>query len=161
MSEKKQSVIVAPHPDDEIIGLFDILNDSENMITIIYGAEATAARREEVKQLREIFQNVNNQIFHNSFPSAYALPETTLYFPDPINELHPSHRGWGSIGEQYARAGFDVVFYTTNMNVPYIYEVKDPQKKEAMLNRVYSSQKQLWETEKKYILFEGHCKWVF
>jgi hypothetical protein len=65
------------------------------------------------------------------------------------------------MAEQIARAGFDVVFYSTIMNVPYIHEVKDPQLKETLINRVYPSQKDLWKYEKKFILFEGRCKWIF
>lgn len=161
MTEKKHSLIIAPHPDDELIGCFEILNDPNQSITIIYGADATAARRKEALKLREVFPNVGNQVFHASVPSTYITTEITLYFPDPSTENHPAHRGWGSLGEALARDGLDVVFYSTIMNTPYIHECKDSMKKEAMLDRVYESQKQMWAYEKKYILFEGRCKWMF
>lgn len=157
----KNCIIVAPHVDDECVGCFEILNNPANKITIIYGADATAERRKEAFKLREVFPNVGNQVFHASVPSAYISDDCTLYFPDPISESHPSHRGWGFIGEQLVRSGVDVIFYTTLMNVPYIHEVEDPMKKEAILNRIYPSQKTLWKTEKKYILFEGRLKWIF
>lgn len=161
MTEKKHSVIIAPHPDDELIGCFEILDDPNQSITIIYGADATAARRKEALKLKEVFPTVGNQVFHASVPSTYITTEVTLYFPDPSTENHPAHRGWGSIGESLARDGLDVVFYSTIMNTPYIHECKDPMKKEAMMDRIYASQKQMWAYEKKYILFEGRCKWMF
>jgi len=161
MTEKKHAVIIAPHPDDELIGCFEILNDPNQSITIIYGANATAERRKEALKIKEVFPNIRNQVFHASIPPTYITTDITLYFPDPVNEVHPVHRGWGFIGEALARDGLDVIFYSTIMNVPYIHEVKDPMKKETMLNRVYESQKDLWKYEKKYILFEGRYKWIF
>jgi ribosomal protein S24E len=57
----------------------------------------------------------------------------------------------------------NVIFYTINKLTPYIQELNSTQitGKEELLNKVYSSQKSLWEYEKKYILFEGYCKWIF
>jgi hypothetical protein len=65
------------------------------------------------------------------------------------------------LGESIARSKKDVVFYSTNMQAPYIHEVTEPDDKENILNILYPSQKSLWEYEKKYILFEGYCKWIF
>ncbi|MFW9877020.1 MAG: hypothetical protein ACFFG0_28345 [Candidatus Thorarchaeota archaeon] len=161
MSDEKNSIIIAPHPDDEIIGCFEILNKQNQSITIIYGADTYGKRREETVKVREVFPSVKHQVFHNSVPTSYLANDATFYFPDPVNEIHPSHRGWGSIGEGLARSGYDVVFYTTIMNVPYIHEVNDPIKKETLLSRCYTSQKTLWDYEKKYVLFEGRCKWIF
>ena len=45
MTEKKQSVIIAPHPDDELIGCFEILDDPNQKITIIYGADMPVSVR--------------------------------------------------------------------------------------------------------------------
>lgn len=158
-----ETIIIAPHPDDEIIGCFEILCDMKKSITIIYSAEINSDRRNEALTLRKFKNNVKAQMFHNSIPPPLlSLPKehVTFYFPDPINEIHPAHRGWGFIGESLAREGRDVVFYTTLMNVPYIHEVNEPLKEE-LLNSVYPSQKSLWEYEKKFILFEGRCKWMF
>lgn len=154
-----KSVIIAPHPDDEIIGCYEVLKKPISTI-IIYSGNTDAKRRKEVGKLLE-FIDVKAQMFQMTVPTYLLDQNTTFYFPDPIYETHPSHREFGMIGEQMARQGLDVIFYTTNMTAPYIHETKEPDKKEELLNKVYPSQKSLWEYEKKYILFEGYCKWIF
>jgi len=67
---------------------------------------------------------------------------------------------WGMIGESMLRSGINIIFYNTNMNAPYIHELKDSKEKEELLNKVYPSQKSLWEYEKKYVLYEGRNKWI-
>jgi len=153
-------IIIAPHPDDELIGCFDIIRKKEPCM-IIYGGETESKRREETKEVKEFFDNVVGQLFLMNVPAHLLTKENTFYFPDPIYETHPLHRYYGMLGESIARSGKDVIFYSTNMNSPYIHEVKEPDEKERYLNIIYPSQKSLWEYEKKYILFEGYCKWIF
>jgi hypothetical protein len=64
------------------------------------------------------------------------------------------------IGEDYLRKGMNVVFYSVNMQAPYISEVKDFKNKKKLLDVVYFSQKSLWKNNHKYFLFEGRCKWI-
>lgn len=159
--EPKYHFIVSPHPDDEIIGCYEIINNPDNIISIMYTADVENARREEAKKLREHKENVHVQMFQQSIPPTMLSGNNIkFYFPDPANEIHPEHRAWGMYGEGLARAGHDVIFYTTIMNVPYIHEVNNLSK-EVLLNDVYPSQKSLWEYEKKFVLFEGRCKWLF
>ncbi len=156
--EKKIAVIVAPHPDDEILGCYKVLK--ENSCVIIYTEDISIERKEEVQNIKEDFK-IKAQLFLRSIPSHMLTDEYTFYMPDPIYETHPAHRAQGQIGESMARNGLDVIFYSTNMQAPYVHEVKDSDKKEEILNKCYPSQKSLWEYEKKYILFEGYSKWLF
>jgi hypothetical protein len=157
------NVIVAPHPDDEIIGCYKILMESKKCM-IIYDGETLPDRREEVTKLKDSFSTYGfGQLFLKSIPSNLMTPENIFYFPDPIYETHPLHRQWGNLGESLARTKMNVIFYTINKLTPYISELNSLQikEKEELLNKVYPSQKSLWEYEKKYILFEGYCKWIF
>jgi hypothetical protein len=154
-----ESIIVAPHPDDEIIGCYEILKKEKCII--IYSGETELKRREEAMKLKEYCESVSIQLFLNNIPPSMLKKENTFYFPNPETEIHPLHRQYGNMGEMLARSGENVTFYTTTMNVPWIHEVKDWEEKEKLLNNVYPSQKSLWEWEKKYILFEGKIKWIF
>ena len=155
-------IIVAPHPDDEIIGCYEVLADITNTsIIIIYSGETEAQRRNETVQLRKFCPNVKVQLFQNSIPPSFLNKQNIFYFSDPIHEIHPLHRHWGSIGEGLARSKENVIFYSTIMNVPWIHEVRDKDLKEKLLNDVYPSEKSLWEYEKKFILFEARYKWIF
>jgi len=151
-------VIIAPHCDDECIGTWEILSSKKPII--IYDGDTPSNRREAAIKLKE-HTEVKVQLFQKSIPLSLINNETIFYFPDPIYETHPLHRSWGFMGEQLARNGFDVIFYNTIMNAPYIHECKNSDGKLALLNTVYPDQKSLWEYDHKYFLFEGYSKWLF
>jgi hypothetical protein len=153
-------VIVAPHPDDEIIGCYEVLKKEENII-IIYSADTEPRRREEAMKLKEEISGVTVQLFLNSIPMSMVNHDHKFYFPDPSYEIHPKHREQGMTGELWARSCFDVTFYSTMMNAPYIHEVHMPNLKEELLNKIYPSQSDLWKYDHKYFLFEGYSKWLF
>jgi len=152
-------VIVSPHTDDEIIGVSSVLLNPKMNPIIIYTEDVEQERRLEAIKIKE-FVEVKAQLFLKSIPTNLLDPKNTFYFPDPVYELHPAHRLQGAIGEQLVRSGLDVIFYSTNMQAPYCHEVDNPDAKEDLLNKVYPSQKDLWKYEKKYILFEGKCRWI-
>jgi hypothetical protein len=160
MSEVKNIVIVAPHPDDELISSFLVLSDQKNSISIIYSPDIDNIRREEALKLKLKFTNVKSQHFCQSIPPIFLNPKTTFYFPDPIFEHHYLHRQCGAIGESLLRNGLDVIFYSINMQAPYCFEVKNWLKKKEALDEVYSSQSDLWKNDAKYYLFEGRSKWL-
>jgi hypothetical protein len=160
MISKRKHIIIAPHADDEIIGCYDILRSTEDVI-VIYNEDMTKKRKNETKRLTEFFSNVKAQLFLHQIPQHLINEDTIIHCPDPIYELHPLHRLQGNIGEQLLRyTGANVMFYSTNMNAPYIYEIDNPNEKEKILNNIYYSQKQLWKYDHKYFLFEGHCQWI-
>jgi len=156
-NKKSQTIIIAPHPDDEIIGCYENLQEAN---LIIYDGDTPANRRNEILNLRNHFKQIN-QLFLKSIPPNLLNTENKFLFPDPIYEIHPLHRSWGFVGEQYARMGLNIIFYNTTMTAPYIHEVKNINEKKGLLNEVYLSQRSLWRYEKKYILFEGYCQWLF
>ena len=154
------TIIVAPHADDEVIGNYSILSDSKIKPIIIYTEDMNNKRKEETLNLKRVC-DIKAQIYLRQVPGVLLKKENTFYFPDPINETHPAHRAQGHNGELLARDGYDVIFYSTEMNVPWKHEVKDVLGKETMMDTVYPSQSVLWLYEKKFILFEAYYKWIF
>ena len=152
-------IVMSPHCDDEIIGCWEILSDPNMSPIIIYTENMEQKRREEALKLKE-FVNVKYQLFYKSIPPNLLDPKNIFYFPDPVYETHPTHRLQGNVGEQLVRSGFDVVFYSINMQAPYCHEVGNPSAKEDLLNKVYPSQKDLWKYDARYYLFEGRCRWI-
>ena len=152
-------IIIAPHPDDECIGLWEILTDPEIKPIIIYTADVGEPRKEEALKLKE-YCDIKVQLYQHSIPTHFLTPDNVFYMPDPIYETNPEHRLQGSIGEQMVRGGLNVIFYSINMNVPYSHEVFNFEEKKKMLNEVYPSQKDLWEYEAKYYLFEARYQWL-
>ena len=161
MVEVKNTVIVAPHIDDELIGCFDIITTTVDHIFIVYGETPDVIRKEEAIAFKDNFLNVRAQYFSSeSIPPIFLNPKTTFYFPDPYFEIHPKHRMWGAIGESLLRNGLEVIFYSVRMNTPYIYEVEHWLKKKELLDKIYPSQADLWKSDAKYYLFEGRTKWM-
>ena len=157
---KKEIIIIAPHPDDEVIGCFEILTDPNINPVILYSGDTPANRRDELLKLKSLI-TIKAQVFQNSIPPTLLNRNNTFYMPDPYFETHPKHREWGFIGESLARSGVEVIFYTTNMTAPYIHEVEKSIEKRQLLDKVYKSQSELWRFDHKYFLFEGRCRWIF
>ena len=162
MEERKsigECVIIAPHIDDEIIGNYEIITNPLFKPIIIYTENTTEERKKEALKLKENIENIKVQLFNSSIPTTFLDPKNILYFPDPIYEIHPAHRKWGAIGEGLLRKGLNVIFYSVNMNAPYIHEVSEFDQKRKMMFKIYKSQINLFKTDDKYFLFEGRCKW--
>lgn len=157
-------IIIAPHPDDELIGCYEIINGNKGHKHILYSLrDFNSERYAEAMSLKLKFEDLD-LIFTDNFLTEInklTCPSLhTYYFPDPIYETHPDHREFGILGEQLFRKGYDIIFYSINMNAPYVHKVTSYNNKEDILSSVYKSQQDLWKYEKKYILFEGRCKWM-
>ena len=85
-----ETIIIAPHADDEIIGCFKILNDPDIKPIIIYTEDMEKERQIETMGIREHF-SIKAQMFKYSIPPQFMTTTTTFYFPGP-DEIHPDHR---------------------------------------------------------------------
>jgi len=158
-SERSETVIISPHFDDAEIGNFEVLTNPLVKPIIIY-MQHDEERKKEALKLKTFVPNIQVQLFQKSIPSMFLNPSNILYFPDPIYENHPDHRRWGSYGEELLRQGLNIIFYSINMNSPYIHQVKDFKQKRNLLDKIYPSQKSLWKYEHKFFIWEGRCKWI-
>jgi hypothetical protein len=144
-------IIVAPHPDDEIIGCYSILMKHD--VLVLY------ANLDAVMLAPEFLKFHYKQCKESLF-EGYINRGVRFYFPDPYFETHHEHRRWGAFGEHLLRTGEDVVFYSVNMQAPYVHDCPNVAHKSYCLNRVYSDKNDLWKYDHKYFLFEGYCKWI-
>lgn len=156
----KDVIIISPHIDDEAIGVYSVITNPEIRPIIIYTEDTTNERKEEALKLKN-YVNIKAQLFCKNIPNSLLHKDNIYYFPYHITETHFAHRLQGYCGEQLARAGYNVIFYSINMNANFIYEVKEPNKKKKLLDDVYPSQKSLWNNDGKYYLFEGYCQWLY
>lgn len=156
MTERKH-IIVAPHADDEIIGCFEILMTGKVWKVLFPILNEPAIK--EVKKCSDVFGfeiNVFAPTDLYKWGGRAAERGGLIFLPDPIYELHPEHKTWGGMGRQL---GHNVVYYTTNMNAPYMHECNDPKGKKELLDLCYPDKSTLWRYDHKYWLFEGHTTW--
>ncbi len=159
MSDKSETIIISPHYDDEIIGSYEIISNPEINSIIIY-TTVDKIRMEESLKLKDELENIQVQLFQKAIPPMFLDPKNILYFPDPIYEFHPEHRKLGAYGEELFRQGLNIIFYSINMQAPYIHEVKQSKNKKELLNKIYPSQKDMWKYEYKYFIWEGRYKFL-
>ena len=154
---EQNMVVIAPHPDDEIIGCFQML-DENRVVSIIYGTENPC--RNTVAELFQCDCFISKpRDVERSFLTK-GEDEFLFLFPDPYFETHPSHRMWGAVGERMLREQHKrVLFYSVNMKAPYIFETPIPYVKRKALEKLYPEKKSLWESDHRYFLFEGYCEW--
>jgi len=150
--------IIAPHCDDEIIGTYSVVSRFPCTIVFVQEDEERLVRAEKLKEFnkdieittfREKFEWIN---FHSDI----------VFAPDPNYEMHPLHRKIGNLILNKFFDGYNVYFYTTNMNTPYtrlLHPVERQEKKE-MLDKIYPDQSDLWKYEWKYFMYEGIVKYT-
>jgi len=152
-----------PHADDEIIGCSTILQTGL-VKQIICGThevmkECNAAHKNLPKKERFLCRMTTG--FLERLSDFENHKNDILFFPDPIYEIHPEHRVWGAVGERLLREkGYNVIFYSINMQAPYVRQVPNFERKKELLNQCYPGKKSLWRYEHKYFLFEGYNKWI-
>lgn len=157
--------IISPHGDDAIIGCYEVIMKhtmAKDRVVILYPdlLRVYSSTSRELKGMGiEYYIGEGSRQFFPEHNNCIAIQQ--YFVPDPYYEFHPAHRKWGMVGEQWLRDGkANVVFYSVNMQSPYIREVKDPEDKLALLERCFPEERSLWEHDHKYFLFEGQCQWV-
>lgn len=153
-SSAPKIAILAPHIDDELIGCYPVLKNFKHVpgasLTIFWFYETTKPRLFEGQFLINYFGA-------NCCVSAFDLAETELktgnytevYVPSR-RDSHVHHRNVNC-----AFRGYATHFYSVDM-VGSSPLTKDEQAdKLYLLNSFYPSQKELWEGNAKYYLFDS------
>ena len=63
-----EHIIIAPHPDDEVIGCGEVLMKNEKTVIVYTDVDVPNERKEEALKLKEHFKNIKAQMFLKSVP---------------------------------------------------------------------------------------------
>lgn len=167
--------VIAPHPDDEIIGMWSALVyykaqrlvQPDYRVTVGYCDVTSPERGAEIDTAAQLF----------GFEKAIRLPEESLegfidalvarevhgpvWAPDNAWDHHPLHKLVGTFTRHACRAHTKRFgTYSVDMNTPYLRELPDKDKATKLnaLETCYPSQASLWQSDHKYFLFEGRVE---
>ena len=149
------NVVIAPHPDDEIIGCYSLIK--KGLIDEVVYLDVTPERCRLAKNAGKELGFRTRCMEFTSFQSLLYRNRTdrnvTFLVPD-IADNHVLHKGVNCVARLSGRR---LGYYSTEMNTGYTKELSkaEQQEKRAALNKYYPDQKSLWGNDWKYFLFEG------
>ena len=157
-------VILAPHPDDEIIGCFKLLKAGA-VKAVLYFFDCEGVRLAELARFCRdlgLEYRILRPVLHEVESAIEKLKPEAILVPHP-RDYHPHHKTICMLGQALAgmNENLSIKYYSVEMNVPDL-DILEPvlrEEKRAWLDKYYPSQKKLWETNPKYYLFEYVSKY--
>ena len=143
-------IIIAPHPDDELIGCFSLFR-KKLIDSVIY----LPSDNNRLKNASKFMNDMNVDFRMTNLSNIdKILTDNVIYLVPSLNDNHPLHK---QVNIMFKSFNVPLGYYTTDMNTEYIHELskEDLEIKKELLNKYYSDQKSLWEFDYKYFLFEG------
>jgi len=163
---RKEVIIAAPHPDDELIGCFSLFeSNSIDKVLYFYDYDNRDRRYEALYCakafcFKPVFMPLPGDPFFADSLVTEIYNAETLYIPAPT-EYHPHH-----LAVYNLLAGSpveDIRYYSVEMNrndLTLLSHYLCEQKKHWM-SKIYTSQRNLWHSNAKYYLFEGITKYDY
>lgn len=151
---KTRRIILAPHIDDEVIGCFTLLRN-EYIDCVLYFFEKTKQRMKEAKASGKTFGFEPKFVTTSDFKK-HILPDDIIIVPN-INDSHHHHKVINCLAKALPNKK---QYYSIDMNVLKITLHPTLQnEKRKLLNDLFPSQKELFNQNMSYWLFESilHC----
>jgi LmbE family N-acetylglucosaminyl deacetylase len=158
-------MILCPHPDDEIIGCFSVLEDikilDEMVSGVVFVDPLDNIRRKEAKKSAKTFTFIDYYLEGN-FLELYDILDNSnpkIVFTPDLKDKHPLHKlTTRTILLLQKKYKYQIIYYSTDMNTDHLQELprNNRHNKLKWLNEIYPSQKSLWEHEHKFFLFESY-----
>lgn len=145
-------IVISPHPDDELIGVFSLIK--RGLIDKVIYLDVTPIRHRHARQAgRELGFSVEVIKFKNLYTFLEKNPSHIYLVPD-ATDRHPLHKAVNSAAKF---SGCKLGYYSVDMVASFIRELSEKQKEEKRktLNKFYPDQRPLWDNDWKYFLFEG------
>jgi len=136
-------VILAPHLDDEIIGCYSILGQVD--LVVYFHQDYREQEIPLIPGLRYVhWDEFCGRTMSTSLDDVIYLPSRYDY--------HPLHRevrakGLALLGKK--------MFYSVEMNVPWLEEEEDPRGKKDLLQKMYPGEVETISKSDKYLLFKS------
>lgn len=150
-------IIVAPHPDDELIGCFSMLKAgevAEVWYIFDHGIEHRHRMSEAIRcaatfGFKPIFLDGIQDLLEYAEQSG---PQKRLVIPS-IHDSHPQHKLCNQVCRKYAAKFYSVDLEYAKSKAVFSTEMLEAKK--AYLDGIYSTQKALWDSNASYFLFEN------
>ena len=159
----KNLVIIAPNQGDEIIGCYPYLIDNEYSSCIIY-PDVYHNKNISLALGKKSELNVKSQMFLQSVPTNFfrTKGEFTFLYPHPYYSYEYNLRKYGIEGENFARHGYDVIFYATNMDtVPFKQVCRESLNKKKLLHEIYPDLRLKYSKKPDCFNYNAFDKWIF
>ena len=139
------NIVLAPHIDDELIGVYSILS---NIDEVYYFYDITDERKQEAINTSKKFN------FICRFNEKISLTALDTVYVTSSFDLHKDHKELNRTAKKLQKEiGFKLKFYSIDMNRKPKVLSNFSDKKDDMYE-LFPSQKGLFDSDEKYFLFE-------